>query len=152
MFQGLVSSNNISFFLVFLEGLISFLSPCVLPLIPIYVGYLAGNAKQQNSDGTFTYKQMKVLLHTVFFILGISTSFFILGISFTAVGSFFNSNRTLFSRIAGILIIVLGLFQIGFFEFKFLKMNHKINLNLSGKKINPLMAYMNCSLSSRQGK
>ena len=142
MFQGLVSSNNISFFLVFLEGLISFLSPCVLPLIPIYVGYLAGNAKQQNSDGTFTYKQMKVLLHTVFFILGISTAFFILGISFTAVGSFFNSNRTLFSRIAGILIIVLGLFQIGFFEFKFLKMNHKINLNLSGKKINPLMAYI----------
>lgn len=142
MFEGLVSVENISFLLVFLEGVLSFLSPCVLPLIPIYISYLAGNAKQENHDGTITYKRSKVLFHTVFFILGISTAFFILGISFSSLGKFFNSNKILFSRIAGIIIVVLGLFQIGFFDFKFLQRERKINLNLSGKKINPFMAYI----------
>ncbi|MBW6409078.1 cytochrome c biogenesis protein/redoxin [Clostridium weizhouense] len=142
MFEGLVSSSNISFFLVFLEGILSFLSPCVLPLIPIYIGYLAGNSKQENNDGTIVYKREKVLLHTIFFVLGISTAFFILGLSFTAIGTFFNNNRVIFSKIGGVIIILLGLFQIGIFKFKFLQREHKINLNLSGKKVNPLMAYL----------
>ncbi|GAA0079194.1 cytochrome c biogenesis protein CcdA [Clostridium sp. CTA-5] len=142
MFEGLVSSNNISFFLVFLEGILSFLSPCVLPLIPIYIGYLAGNSKQENNDGTIVYKRKKVLLHTIFFVLGISTAFFILGLSFTAIGTFFNNNRVTFSKIGGIIIIVLGLFQIGIFEFRFLQRERKINLNLRKKEINPLMAYL----------
>ena len=142
MFDGLSSLENISFFLVFLEGVLSFLSPCVLPLIPIYISYLAGNAKKENEDGSITYVRKKVLFHTVFFILGISTAFFVLGLSFTSLGKFFNTNKALFSKISGIIIIVLGLYQIGIFDFKFLQRERKINLNLSGKKINPLMAYI----------
>ena len=88
------------------------------------------------------YKREKVLLHTIFFVLGISTAFFILGLSFTAIGTFFNNNRVIFSKIGGVIIILLGLFQIGIFKFKFLQREHKINLNLSGKKVNPLMAYL----------
>ena len=142
MFDGLSSIENISFLLVFLEGGLSFLSPCVLPLIPIYISYLAGNAKKENEDGSITYVRKKVLFHTIFFILGISTAFFVLGISFTSLGKFFNTNKALFSKISGIIIIVLGLYQIGIFDFKFLQRERKINLNLRGKKINPLMAYI----------
>lgn len=65
-----------------------------------------------------------------------------LGISFTSLGKFFNTNKALFSKISGIIIIVLGLYQIGIFDFKFLQRERKINLNLRGKKINPLMAYI----------
>lgn len=142
IFEGLVSIGNISFILVFLEGLLSFLSPCILPLIPIYIGYLAGNAKIENSDGTVTYVRKKVLFHTIFFVLGISTAFFILGLSFTTLGTFFSSNKAIFSKIAGIIIIVLGLFQLGVFEFRFLQRERKVRINLSGKKMNPFMAYL----------
>ncbi|NFG23956.1 redoxin domain-containing protein [Clostridium botulinum] len=142
MFEGISSLNNISYLLVFFEGIFSFLSPCVLPLIPLYIGYLAGNAKKKNADGTYVYERKKVLFHTIFFVLGISTAFFILGISFTAMGTFLNNNKMIFTKISGIIIIILGLFQIGFFEFKFLQRERKFNVNLNGKKVNPLIAYV----------
>ncbi|MGN2336539.1 redoxin domain-containing protein [Clostridium cagae] len=142
MFQGITSVSNVSYLLVFFEGIVSFLSPCVLPLIPLYIGYLAGNAKKQNNDGTYTYKRKKVLFHTIFFVLGISTAFFILGISFTTIGTFFNNNKMIFTKISGIIIIILGLFQMGIFEFKFLQRERKLKINLNGKKVNPLIAYI----------
>ena len=111
MFENLVSLDNISYILVFFEGLLSFLSPCVIPLIPIYMSYLAGNAKQTNEEGLIIYRRSTVFRHTVFFVLGISFSFFLLGMAFTALGTFFKTNQLLFTRIGGILITVLGLYQ-----------------------------------------
>jgi len=140
--QGLISAGNISFLLVFLEGLLSFFSPCVIPLIPIYISYLAGNAKQVGEDGIITYQRKKVFFHTLFFVLGISFAFFILGMSFTALGSFFKSNQLIFTRLGGILIIVLGLYQVGIFEFKFLQRERKINFRLKDNKMNPLIAFI----------
>lgn len=144
MFDGIVSAGNISYLLVFIEGILSFLSPCVLPLIPLYIGYLAGNGKIENTDGTVTYVRKKVLINTMFFVLGISTVFFILGMSFTALGSFFSSNKILFSRISGIIIIVLGLFQLGIFEFKFLQRERKfkVNMKLKNGNLNFITAYI----------
>ena len=112
---------DINYVFVFLEGLLSFLSPCVIPLIPIYMSYLTGNAKHVGEDGRITYRRGTVFLHTVFFVMGISFAFFLLGMTVTALGSFFNKNQLLFTRIGGILIIVLGLYQIGFLDFNFLK-------------------------------
>jgi cytochrome c-type biogenesis protein len=106
MFEGLVSAHSVSFIFVFLEGIVSFFSPCVIPLIPVYISYLAGNAKKESEDGIITYERKKVFFHTLFFILGISFAFFILGMSFTALGKFFSSNKMLFTRIGGILIII----------------------------------------------
>lgn len=142
MFESLVSIDNINFLFVFLEGLISFLSPCVLPLIPLYMGYLAGNGKIVDSDGNIKYVRKKVLINTIFFVLGISTSFFIMGMSVTSLSSFFKSNNLLFSKIAGIVIMILGLFQLGILKFEFLQMNHKLNLKLPDKKMNPVIAYV----------
>lgn len=142
MFDNLISLDNISYLLVFLEGLLSFLSPCVIPLIPIYMSYLAGNAKQTDSEGRISYKQSTVFLHTVFFVLGVSFTFFLLGMAFTALGGFFNKNQLLFTRIGGILIIALGLYQVGLLDFKFLQKERKIRLNLGNRKMNPLAAFL----------
>ena len=131
---------GVSFILVFLEGLLSFFSPCVIPLIPVYMGYLAGSGKKVAEDGTILYERKKVFFHTMFFVLGISFSFFILGMSFTTLGSFFNSNKLMLTRIGGILIILLGLFQLGVFDFSFLQKERKISMNLTNKKMNPVIA------------
>lgn len=142
MFENILSIGHINFFLVFIEGIISFFSPCVIPLIPIYMSYLAGNAKKENLNGNITYERSKVLFHTLFFVLGISASFFILGLSFSALGRFFSDNKLVFSKIGGIIIIILGLIQIGFLNFNFLNRNFKININQNLNKMNPIVAFV----------
>lgn len=138
--ESIVYSQGISLLLVLSEGLLSFFSPCILPLIPVYMSYLAGNAKQTMEDGTILYNRKKVFLHTLCFVLGISFAFFILGMSFTALGKFFQDKQLLFTRIGGILILVLGLYQIGIFDFKFLQRERKLKLNFSKWEMNPLVA------------
>ncbi len=138
----LISTSQINFILVFLEGVLSFFSPCVIPLIPIYMSYLAGNAKRTGADGNIYYDQKKVFFHTMFFVLGISAAFFLLGMSFTALGTFFKEKQLIFTRIGGILIILLGLVQIGFLEFKFLQRERKININFMERKMNPIIAFL----------
>ena len=139
---GIVLTNNVSFLLVFLEGFLSFFSPCVLPLIPVYISYLAGNGKKIDSNGTIVYERKIVFLNTLFFVLGISSVFFLLGLSFSALGVFFNQNKVLFSRIGGIIIIVMGLVQLDLVKFNFLKMEKRFHLELTNKKMNPIIAYI----------
>ncbi len=141
MFESLISTNSISFVLVFLEGVISFFSPCIIPLIPVYMSYLAGNTEDNSAGGGPMFSRRKVFFHTVFFVLGISFAFFILGMSFTALGSFFQSKQLIFTRVAGILIIVLGLFQLGVFDFNILNRERKFHLNLNKYKANPIIAF-----------
>jgi cytochrome c-type biogenesis protein len=135
-------TGNVSFILVFLEGALSFFSPCVIPLIPIYMSYLAGNAKITSEEGIITYDRKRVFLQTVFFVIGISSAFFLLGMSFTALGTFFKTNQLLFTRIGGILIILLGLVQVGFLELPFLQKERKFHLNFGERKINPVIAFL----------
>ena len=68
---------------VFVQGVLSFFSPCVLPLVPLYVSYLAGGTGVVDENGNIRYPKGKVLLNTVFFVLGISFAFFLLGFGFT---------------------------------------------------------------------
>lgn len=100
---------------VFLQGLLSFFSPCVLPLVPLYISYFSGGAKKVEEDGTIRYPRKRILLHTLFFVLGISATFFLLGFGFTALGRFFSDNRTWFARISGIIMILFGLYQLNIF-------------------------------------
>lgn len=126
--------------MVFLQGLLSFFSPCVLPLVPLYIGYLAGGTKTVDADGTVHYQKKTVLVNTLFFVVGISATFFILGIGFTAAGQFFTGNRVLFARIGGVIVILFGLFQLGFFDSKFLNREHRLPFNLDKLAMNPLLA------------
>jgi len=136
------SLTNTGSMLVFIEGFLSFFSPCVLPLIPVYISYLAGNGKKTGSDGTVIYQRKTVLINTLFFISGISSVFFLLGLSFSALGTFFNKNRVLFSRTGGIIIIVMGLAQLDLVKLNFLKTEKRIHLKLNMGKMNPLIAYV----------
>ena len=94
---------------VFAQGLLSFFSPCVLPLIPLYVGYLAGGAGKVADDGTVEYPRAKVLANTVFFVVGVSFAFFLLGFGFTALGQFFTGNQRAFSVAAGVIMALFGM-------------------------------------------
>ncbi|HHT96789.1 MAG TPA: redoxin domain-containing protein [Clostridiales bacterium] len=140
MFNDIVNKENISFILVFFQGLISFFAPCVLPLIPVYMSYLAGSTNEVGEDGNVVYDRKVVFKHTIFFVIGISFAFFILGMTFSTIGKFFNTNKMLFTRIGGIIIIMLGLFQLGIFDLNFLQSEKKININFTDKKVNPIMA------------
>lgn len=100
---------------VFLQGLISFFSPCVLPLLPLYIGYLSGGTGVRGEDGKIHYHRGKVMVNTLFFVVGVSFAFFLLGLGMTAVGSFFHSSQAMFARIGGVLIVFFGLYQLGIF-------------------------------------
>lgn len=116
---------------VFIQGILSFFSPCVLPLVPLYVSYLAGGARQVDEDGRITYPRGKVLFHTLFFVLGISGAFFLLGFGFTALGIFFEDNRIWFARIAGIVMVMMGLYQLGVFgQSQVLATEHRLPFHL----------------------
>ena len=134
--------ENLQVITIFIEGIISFFSPCIIPLIPLYMSYLAGSAKTKNKDGTITYKRTTTLIHTLFFVLGISASFFILGISFTALGQFFNESRDILLLVCGAIIITMGLFQTGLIKIPFLQKERKIEAKINLKKINPFMAFV----------
>lgn len=127
---------------VLLEGLISFFSPCVIPLLPLYLGYLTGNSKEKDKDGNVIYKRSKVLIHTLFFVLGISMSFFILGISFTTLGSLLKEYKSIIAIVGSIIIIILGLFQMKVINFKFLQREKKLRLNINPNKMNPIVAFL----------
>ena len=140
MIENFLSAGNVNFLLVFLAGALSFFSPCVIPLIPIYMSYLAGNARQVLPDGRTSYRRGKVFLHTLFFVLGVSFAFFLLGLSFSALGKFFHQYQTVISTVGGCLIVVLGLYQLGVFRIGALERERRVHIKLNFKKMNPLLA------------
>lgn len=128
------------YFLTFLGGFLSFFSPCVIPIIPIYFSFLAGNGKKNDCYGNIIYNQKKVFFNTLFFIFGISTSFFILGFSFTAIGDIAFSQKDIISKIGGIIFIALGLFQLGIIKLNPLYKEKRIAY--TNKRITPLVAFI----------
>ena len=102
---------------VFLGGVASFLSPCILPIVPVYLGILS--------------KGKKTILNTFLFILGLSLTFVSIGFSFSILtGLFFNDTIKI---IAGIIVIILGFHQTGILKFDFLEKNKSLKFNLIGK-------------------
>ena len=100
-------------------GILSFLSPCVLPIIPPYLAYMGGiNMKQLTEGGTRA--RSPAIIASVFFVLGLSTVFLFLGFTASAFGRFFLQNQILFGKIAGVVIIIFGLHFIGLFRIPFL--------------------------------
>ena len=100
---------------VFLQGILSFLSPCVLPLVPVYIGYLAGGTAKKDADGRMHYDRMAVFPRTVCFVAGIGFAFFLLGMGMSAFALFFRKNQMLFSRVGGVIVVLFGLYQLGIF-------------------------------------
>lgn len=142
--MGFTIETGISAVTVFIQGLLSFFSPCVLPLVPLYLGYLAGGLNVGTGGGAVQAgdpgagpagpgkrERLKLFIRVLFFTLGISGAFFVLGMGASAAGSFFNDNRMLFARIGGVLVILFGLYQLGVFgSSKVLGSEHRLPLRL----------------------
>ncbi len=106
---------DITFFGALFAGLISFLSPCVLPLVPAYLCFLGGTTFDQlaGEDETPSHVYSTVVLSSIAFVLGFTTVFVILGATATAIGQIVVENLPLLSKIAGIIIIIAGLHFLG---------------------------------------
>ena len=114
-----------------------FFSPCVLPLVPLYLGYLSGGAEQGELYG----KRGRLFVNTICFVIGISSAFFMMGLGVSAAGSFLNKNQAMVSRIGGILVILFGLYQLGIFgKSKLLGTEHRFWLKLDKLKMSPVVA------------
>ena len=141
--MGFTLDVSISAVTVFLQGLLSFFSPCVLPLLPLYIGYLSGGTAVKGEEGRMHYKQSKVLLHTVFFVTGVSFAFFLLGLGVSAVGGFFHSYQAMFARTGGILVMLFGLYQMGIFGISsVLGKEHRLPFRLDRFAMSPVTALL----------
>ena len=107
--------ENISILLAFSAGLLSFLSPCVLPLVPAYITYLTGTSIAELSNGR---ARLNTLWNAAGFVMGFSIIFVILGISVTSLGKLLAANKDVLRKVGGIIIIILGLHMTGFFKIK----------------------------------
>jgi len=124
--------KDISFPLAFLAGIMSFLSPCVLPLLPSYVSFITGVSFEDLTTGTDRRKiRYLTITNSLTFILGFSSVFVALGASSSAVGKFMFEYQEWIRIGGGILIIVFGLFVAGFLKMDFLLRDKKAHL--SGK-------------------
>lgn len=95
----------------FLAGLLSFLSPCVLPIVPPYLAYMGGISMPDLAYPGAARR--RAILPAVFFVLGLSTVFLILGVAASAFGAFYLQNQALFAKVSGIVVIVFGLHFLG---------------------------------------
>lgn len=135
--------TGIPFITVFIQGLLSFFSPCILPLVPLYISYLAGGMYRTDENGKISYPRKKVLIHTLFFILGIGFAFVLLGLGFTAIGRFFSGNKVWFTRIGGLIMIGFGLYQLGIFgKSRSMEQTHRLPFSMEGKTFGPFMALL----------
>ena len=121
----LFSAGSISVITVLLQGFLSFFSPCVLPLLPLYIGYLSGGTGSYAAEDGLMHKRRTVFINTIFFVAGISFSFFILGLGMRAAGRFFSGNQLTFSRLGGLVVILFGLYQLGVFGASSVLMKEK---------------------------
>jgi cytochrome c-type biogenesis protein len=113
----------LSFMLAFVAGLLSFLSPCVLPLVPSYVGFITGMTLPE-----VTGRRHTALIHAVLFVLGFSIVFVLLGASATALGRALNYYQVWLQRIGGLLIILFGLLCLGVFNLGALNKERRIHV------------------------
>lgn len=108
-----------------LAGMLSFLSPCVLPIVPPYLAYMAGISMQEAQD--MERSRSRLILPALFFVLGLSTIFLLLGFTASAAGSFFLKNQELFAQMSGVIIIILGLHFVGVYRIGILDREARID-------------------------
>ncbi|MBR4462107.1 MAG: redoxin domain-containing protein [Erysipelotrichaceae bacterium] len=127
---------------IFLEGVLSFLSPCVLPLIPLYLSYLAGDSRHTDEEGNVTYDSKQVFLRTLFFVGGISCTFAILGFASHKLSNLLTAYREIIAIIGGTLLIIFGLHEIGIINIEILSREWKIRFDSLLQGMNHFKAFL----------
>ena len=121
-------SQEISYLIAFSAGLLSFVSPCVLPLIPGYLSFITGFTYEDIVEKEGRGIRMVTAGHSLLFIFGFSTVFITLGMSITVLGSFAANYQDLIRQVGGVIIILMGLFVAGAMPTKFLFKEKKFTL------------------------
>lgn len=123
---------------LFFEGLLSFLSPCVLPILPIYIGILGGQAEAGKSNAR------RLMINTLSFVVGIALTFFLLAFASSFLSRFLLAYRQWLTILSGVLIILMGAIQLGWLKVGFLnrEFSAKTKVYQPGKEVTPLLAFL----------
>jgi len=124
-------SDKITFFTAFVAGIVSFLSPCVLPLIPAYLSYISGVSIEElkNYDKLTSTVRLKLFFRSLVFVLGFSSVFVAMGASATFIGRFLITYLSILMKIAGVIIIIFGFNMIGLIKIPFLYYEKRFNIS-----------------------
>lgn len=127
--------ENVSILTSFFAGVLSFISPCVLPIVPGYISFISGSSLQELKDqaelGAEKRRELfrRVTSNSVAFVIGFSVVFVVMGASATYIGQLFAANRLLLGRIAGVVIILFGLHTMGLLPIKWLNYEKRFQTN-----------------------
>jgi len=121
--------QDVTLLAAFAAGFLSFVSPCVLPLIPGYISFVSGvSVEEMRSESSVaTASRSQVFLTSLAFVIGFSLVFIALGASATAIGKFLFTRLPLLSKIAGVLLIIFGLHTMGAFRLAFLEQEKRVH-------------------------
>jgi len=125
-----MTTDDLTVGLAFLAGLASFLSPCVLSLVPAYLGYLGGRAA---GGETAAGNRWVTFAHGLAFVLGFSLVFMVFGLTLGAISSLLYDIRIWLARIGGLIVVIFGLHMIGVFRIPFLEYDIRVHKNIDRK-------------------
>jgi len=111
----------------FIAGLLAFISPCILPLVPVYISLMSSKAIYKSSSIKFS-ERLHLFLNSIFFVLGFSIVFIILGSTAAIIGQVLQGYLNIIARIGGVIIIVFGLHYIGFLRISFLNIEKRFTI------------------------
>lgn len=118
---------EVSLFSAFIGGLLAFLSPCILPIVPVYISLMSGRAIYK-SKHIKASERLYLLLNSLLFVLGFSLVFIVLGSTATVIGRALSEYTDIISRIGGVVLIIFGLQYTGLFRIPFLNMEKRFNI------------------------
>lgn len=125
---------DVTIYMAFAAGIISFLSPCVLPLVPGYITFISGvsfsEIKEKNESKPYLSKEKRTILYSsIFFIIGFSLVFILLGATATWLGSFISSKMPILTKLAGLIIIFFGIYMLGLIRPRLLYREARFQIN-----------------------
>jgi cytochrome c-type biogenesis protein len=128
-------SANVNVLTAFLAGLVSFVSPCVLPLIPAYLSFLTGSSLEELKAQSDAGSRARVMFHALAFVAGFTVVFMAIGLSASALGAVFVDYKDWIARIGGVVVIVLGLNMIGVFKIPALMMDKRLQVRSANRSV-----------------
>ncbi len=120
--------NAFSYILTFIEGILTFISPCILPMLPVYFIYLAGSAVGDAKIKPLS--RSRLVINAVGFVLGFTLVFVLLGASVTTLGHFLSGHRDVLRKISGVIMVLFGLYFMGVLKPGFLNVEKRFEFKL----------------------
>lgn len=133
--MGGVATAHLSVGIAFLAGLVSFVSPCVLPLVPAYLSFLTGSTVEELRGNATLNSRGRTLAHAGAFVLGFTIVFVLLGASASELGGALRANQALIARIGGVIVIVLGLQMMGLLRVRLLATDTRLQVQTERRSL-----------------